>query len=67
MSSILANMTKRLTIKEAIEYFNLSEKTIRRRIKSGKLNAEKQGNQWVVLANEDSNGGQSNYELGRSN
>ena len=60
-------MTKRLTIKEAIEYFNLSEKTIRRRIKSGKLNAEKQGNQWVVLANEDSNGGQSNYELGRSN
>ena len=38
----------KLTIKEAAEHFNVSSITIRRKIKSGELDADKVGNQWFV-------------------
>ena len=59
-------MTKRLTIKEAITYLRLSEKTIRRHIKSGQLNAEKQGNQWFILVNDDPNHGHGGQKQGQT-
>ena len=51
MSNVLLNMSKqviKLTIKEAAEYFNVSSITVRRKIKSGELDADKVGNQWFV-------------------
>ncbi len=38
----------KLTIKEAAEHFNVSSITVRRKIKSGELDADKVGNQWFV-------------------
>ena len=66
MANVLVNMTKRLTIKEAITYLRLSEKTIRRHIKSGQLNAEKQGNQWFILVNDDPNHGHGGQKQGQT-
>ena len=38
----------KLTIKEAAEHFDVSSITVRRKIKSGELDAHKVGNQWFV-------------------
>ena len=54
-------MTKKLTIKEAIETLALSEKTIRRRIASGELKAEKFDGRWYVYLL-----GQDDHQLGQN-
>lgn len=59
-------MTKKLTIKEAITDLGMSEKTIRRRIQSGQLLAEKRGNQWLVLVNDDQNNGHDDQKPGQT-
>ena len=42
-------MNQKLTINEAIDILGLSRSTIKRRIKSRELKAEKMGNQWFIL------------------
>lgn len=58
MSNVLLSMSKKvikLTIKEAATHFSVSPVTIRRRIKSSKLQAEKVGNQWFVHVEQSTN------------
>lgn len=43
----------KLTIKQAIERLKLSDSTIRRRIENGELQAEKIGNQWFIIEEDD--------------
>jgi predicted site-specific integrase-resolvase len=42
-------MGRHISIQDATKHFNVTEKTIRRWIKSGKLDAEKQGDRWIVF------------------
>ena len=41
-------MTRHLSIKDAAAYFGVSDKTIRRRIKSGDLSAKQSDGRWIV-------------------
>ena len=41
-------MTTQLTIQDAMKHFNVSERTIRRWIKQGKVNAEKIGGRYFI-------------------
>jgi len=41
-------MTKQMSIQDAAKHFNVSEKTIRRRIDQSKLKAEKDNGRWIV-------------------
>ena len=43
----------KLTIKQAIKRLKLSDSTIRRRIENGELQAEKIGNQWFIIEEDD--------------
>ena len=43
----------KLTIKQAIERLKLSDSTIRRRIENGELQAEKIGNQWFIIEEDE--------------
>ena len=41
-------MTTQMSIKDAAAYFGVSDKTIRRRIKSGELQAKQSDRRWIV-------------------
>ena len=41
-------MTKQMPLEEAAQYLNVSERTLRRRIQSGKITANKTKGKWIV-------------------
>ena len=41
-------MTKQMSLEEAAQYLNVSERTLRRRIQSGKITANKKKGKWIV-------------------
>jgi len=42
------NRDEYLTVPEAARYLRVNEETIRRNVRSGRLKAEKIGNQWFI-------------------
>ncbi len=46
------NREKYLTVPEAARYLQVNEETIRRNVRSGRLKAEKIGNQWFIRKND---------------
>jgi excisionase family DNA binding protein len=48
VSGVLSGMTTQLTIQDAMKHFNVSERTIRRWIKQGKVDAEKIGGRYFI-------------------
>jgi excisionase family DNA binding protein len=42
------NREEYLTVPEAARYLQVNEETIRRNVRSGRLKAEKIGNQWFI-------------------
>ena len=48
VSGVLSGMTTQLTIQDAMKHFNVSERTIRRWIKQGKVNAEKVDGRYFI-------------------
>jgi len=45
---MIFNREEYLTVPETARYFQLNEETIRRNVRSGRLKAEKIGNQWFI-------------------
>jgi len=62
-------MTSRLSTQQAAKHFNVHERTIRRWIKAGKLNAEHTEGRWFVLVADDNvqDNGQPVMENARDN
>ena len=48
-------MTEQMPLEEAAQYLNVSERTLRRRIQSGKITANKIKGKWIVDINLDDN------------
>ena len=48
-------MTEQMPLEEAAQYLNISERTLRRRIQSGKITANKIKGKWIVDINLDDN------------
>ena len=46
------NRDEYLTVPEAARYLQVNEETIRRNVRSGRLKAEKIGNQWFIRKND---------------
>ncbi len=46
------NREEYLTVPEAARYLQVNEETIRRNVRSGRLKAEKIGNQWFIRKND---------------
>lgn len=68
MPGVLVNMTGQITLKEAMEHFGVSEKTIRRWIKQGKLMGEKRDGRWqlFVTGHDDRTPRQNDHPSGRT-
>ncbi len=53
--NVIADMTEQMPLEEAAQYLNVSERTLRRRIQSGKITANKIKGKWIVDINLDDN------------
>ena len=52
VSGVLVSMTGQVSLSQAMQHFGVSEKTIRRWIKQGKLHAEKVDGRWLIEISE---------------
>ena len=55
VGNVIADMTEQMPLEEAAQYLNISERTLRRRIQSGKITANKIKGKWIVDINLDDN------------